>query len=42
MGGVRGASGSVSRLTLADVKAIAAVPHVRRAEGNVQGNAQVV
>lgn len=42
MGGVRGASGSVSRLTEADVKAIAGIPHVLRVEGNVQGNAQLV
>ena len=42
MGGVRGASGSVSRLTEADVKAIAGIPHVLRVEGNVQGNTQLV
>ena len=42
MGGVRGASGSVSRLTESDVKTIAGIPHVLRAEGNVQGNAQLV
>ncbi len=42
VGGVRSASGSVSRLTLDDVKLVSSVPHVVRAEGNVQGNAQVV
>ena len=42
LGGVRSAAGSVSRLTVDDVKAISSVPHVLRAEGNVQGNAQVV
>ena len=41
-GGVRGAAGSVSRLTLEDVKAISVIPHIVRVEGNVQGNAQVV
>lgn len=41
-GGVRGAGGSVSRLTTEDVKAIAAIPHVLHVEGNVQGNVQVV
>jgi macrolide transport system ATP-binding/permease protein len=42
MGGVRGASGSMSRLTEEDVKMIAGIPHVLRVEGNVQGNAQLV
>jgi len=42
LGGVRSASGSVSRLTLEDVKAIQGIQHVLRAEGNVQGSAQVV
>ena len=42
LGGVRLASGSVSRLTLEDVSAIAAVPGVKRVEGNVSGNVQVV
>jgi macrolide transport system ATP-binding/permease protein len=42
MGGVRSAAGSVSRLDLEDVKAISAIRHVLRAEGNVQGSAQVV
>ena len=42
VGGVRGASGSVSRLNDGDVKAIAALPGVLRVEGNVQGNEQVV
>ena len=41
-GGVRAAGGSVSRLRLEDVKAISAVPHVKRAEGNVQGSVQAV
>ncbi|NNN05391.1 MAG: ATP-binding cassette domain-containing protein [Elusimicrobia bacterium] len=41
-GGVHGASGSYSRFTLDDVKALAKVPHVLRAEGNVSGNSQVV
>jgi macrolide transport system ATP-binding/permease protein len=42
MGGVHAAAGSVSRLTLEDVKAVSSVPHARRVEGNVQGSAQVV
>lgn len=42
MGGVRGASGTTSRLTEEDVKRIAGIPHVLRVEGNVQGNAQLV
>jgi macrolide transport system ATP-binding/permease protein len=42
MGGVHGASGSASRLTLEDVRAISTIPHVLRVEGNVQGGAQVV
>ena len=42
MGGVRSASGSVSRLTEEDVKTIGGIPHVLRVEGNVQGNAQLV
>lgn len=42
MGGVRGAAGSVSRLTETDVKLLAGIPHVLRVEGNVRGNAQVV
>ena len=42
MGGVRGASGTTSRLTEEDVKMIAGIPHVLRVEGNVQGNAQLV
>ncbi|MDD5656374.1 MAG: ABC transporter permease [Elusimicrobia bacterium] len=42
MGGVHSAAGSVSRLTIEDVKAIATLPHVLRAEGNVQGNGQLV
>jgi len=41
-GGVRGAAGDVSRLTFDDVKAVSEIPHVLRAEGNVQGSAQVV
>jgi macrolide transport system ATP-binding/permease protein len=41
-GGVRAAGGSVSRLTLEDVKALSGIPHVKHVEGNVQGNAQVV
>lgn len=41
-GGVRAAGGSVSRLRLEDVKAISSIPHVKHAEGNVQGNVQVV
>ena len=41
-GGVRAAGGSVSRLRLEDVKAISAIPHVLRAEGNVQGSVQAV
>jgi macrolide transport system ATP-binding/permease protein len=42
LGGVHSAAGSVSRLDLEDVKAIAAIRHILRVEGNVQGNAQVV
>lgn len=42
MHGVQSASGSVSRLTEEDVKAIGGIPHVLRVEGNVQGNAQLV
>ncbi len=41
-GGVRGAAGSFSRFRLDDVKEIEKIPHVRRAEGNVSGNAQLV
>jgi macrolide transport system ATP-binding/permease protein len=41
-GGVGAGSGSVSRLRLEDVKAIAGIPHVKHIEGNVQGNSQVV
>jgi len=41
-GGVRAAGGSVSRLRLEDVKAISAIPHVARVEGNVQGSVQAV
>jgi macrolide transport system ATP-binding/permease protein len=42
VGGVRSATGSVSRLTLEDVKAISGIPHALHAEGNAQGSAQVV
>jgi len=42
VGGVRSASGSVSRLTLEDAKALSGIPHVMHAEGNVQGSAQAV
>ena len=42
VGGVHSASGSVSRLTLEDVKAISGIPHIVRTEGNVQGSAQAV
>jgi len=43
MGGVRGAAGSVSRLTLEDMKAVArANPHIVRVDGNVQGQVQAV
>ncbi len=42
LGGVRGGAGSFSRLTLEDVKAISKLPHVARADGNVNGGAQVV
>jgi macrolide transport system ATP-binding/permease protein len=42
LGGVHGPVGSASRLTLEDVRAISAVPHILRAEGNVQGNAQII
>jgi macrolide transport system ATP-binding/permease protein len=42
VGGVRGGAGSRSRLRSADVKAIADIHHVLRAEGNVRGSGQVV
>src|SRR5204863_8316756 len=43
MRGVQGAAGSVSRLTLDDVKAISKVnPGIVRVDGNVSGSAQVV
>ena len=42
VGGVRGGAGSFSRLTTIDVKTIARLNHVARAEGNVRGNGQVV
>jgi len=42
IGGVRKATGSVSRLTLEDVKEISAAPHALHAEGNVAGSAQIV
>ena len=43
VGGVRTAAGSVSRLTMDDLKTIAKVnPHVLRVDGNVNGSAQVV
>jgi len=42
MGGVHSAAGSVSRLNVEDVKAIAGLPHIARVEGNVQGNALLV
>ncbi len=42
VGGVRGGSGTFSRLTAVDVKAISRINHVARAEGNVRGNGQVV
>ncbi|MBI3297110.1 MAG: ABC transporter permease [Elusimicrobia bacterium] len=43
MGGVRGARGAVSRLTLDDVKELAkAHPSIKAIEGNVGGSAQVV
>jgi macrolide transport system ATP-binding/permease protein len=42
LGGVRGGAGSYSRFTLADVKAVSKIPHVLRAEGNVNGSGQMV
>jgi len=42
IGGVRAGSGTFSRLTEADVKAIARINHVAKAEGNVRGSGQVV
>jgi macrolide transport system ATP-binding/permease protein len=42
VGGVRGGSGTFSRLTPVDVKAISRINHVARVEGNVRGNGQVV
>jgi len=42
VGGVRGGSGTFSRLTPIDVKAISRINHVARVEGNVRGNGQVV
>jgi macrolide transport system ATP-binding/permease protein len=42
-GGVRGAAGNVSRLTMEDVRAIErANPNIVRVDGNVSGSAQVV
>ena len=41
-GGVRGGSGSYSRFTLEDVKAISKIPHILRVEGNVSGSGQMV
>ena len=42
LGGVRGGSGSYSRFTLDDVKAISKIPHIARVEGNVGGSGQMV
>ena len=43
LGGVRGGSGSFSRLTLEDLKAIGkANPHIVRVDGNVGGSGQAV
>jgi macrolide transport system ATP-binding/permease protein len=43
MGGVRASAGSISRLTMEDVKAIARCnPHIAHVDGNVSGSAQVV
>ncbi|MCX5796700.1 MAG: ABC transporter permease [Elusimicrobia bacterium] len=42
VGGVRGGSGSRSRFTLEDVKAISKVRHVARVEGTVGGSGQMV
>jgi macrolide transport system ATP-binding/permease protein len=41
-GGVRGGSGSYSRFTLEDVKAVSKIPHILRVEGNVSGSGQMV
>ncbi len=42
VGGVHGGSGTRSRFTLEDVKAISKIPHVSRVEGNVSGSGQMV
>ncbi|MBI3565685.1 MAG: ABC transporter permease [Elusimicrobia bacterium] len=42
MGGIRGAAGSFSRFRLDDVREIEKIPHVKMAEGNVSGGAQLV
>ena len=42
LGGVRGGSGTRSRFTVEDVKAISKIPHVSRTEGNVSGSGQMV
>jgi macrolide transport system ATP-binding/permease protein len=42
VGGVRGGAGSFSRFRLDDIREIEKIPGVKRAEGNVSGNGQVV
>ncbi len=42
MGGVRAGQGTYTRFTFDDVKALSKLAHVRRAEGDVSGNAEIV
>jgi macrolide transport system ATP-binding/permease protein len=42
MRGIRGAAGSVSRLTLADAKAVRGLPHVARTYPEAEGNVTIV
>jgi macrolide transport system ATP-binding/permease protein len=42
MRGIRGAAGSVSRLTLADAKAVGGLPHVSRTYPEAEGNVSLV
>ena len=42
VGGVHGGAGSYSRFKIEDVKAIAKIPRVLRADGNVSGSGQIV
>ncbi|MDE2236437.1 MAG: ABC transporter permease, partial [Elusimicrobia bacterium] len=42
LGGIHGGAGSFSRFTLEDVKAVGALAHVKRVDGNVEGGVQAV